>query len=125
MFPGPVLRRPWGPKEAPAPQAGARMWHPGNWETPLAGPSRDRSADLGGSPAGAHVPLSFGTQSSAQSTHGRVLGKARASLNWGVAGGRGSGKMLCVPKGPVAGAGHLERKLGRGTPSLKLGTGLT
>ena len=61
---GTVLRRPWGPKEVPAPQAGAKTWSLGNWETQLADPSPGRITDLKGFPAVTCVPVSFGTQSS-------------------------------------------------------------
>lgn len=43
---GTVLRRPWGPKEEPAPQAGVKTWSLGNWETWLAGSSPGRPTNL-------------------------------------------------------------------------------
>lgn len=78
---GTVLRRPWGPKEVPVPQAGAKTWSLGNWETQLAGPSPGRITDLKGFPAVTCVPVSFGTLSSTLSNPRQ--GQAPWRPSWG------------------------------------------
>lgn len=78
---GTVLRRPWGPKEEPASQAGVKTWSLGNWETWLAGPSPGRPPDLKVFPAVTCVPVSFGRQSS--TLPNPQQGQAPGTPSWG------------------------------------------
>lgn len=86
---------------------------------PALGPTQGRAAAVKVSLTVTCISLGLGTQSSALSTPARVLGEAKAGPGRGDTAEEDAVSSL---RTRGRGVSYLERKLGRGTPSLTLGT---